>query len=177
MLCGEPGCVWPSLLTLLCAPRTPVGCSHPPILHPTMLLVHSPSIVASHNNRVILLSISSHAAVGVRSPSSVHLTLPFLPLTPPLWAGTGEAWSVDYLAEVIKFDHGYTTQVGEGGAGPCAAAPQVAAAGGRRCWEGPTCCTTVATAAGASPAGPSHCFPPWKPLCVRFPLGSTFFPH
>lgn len=26
-------------------------------------------------------------------------------------AGTGEAWSVDYLAEVIKFDHGYTAQV------------------------------------------------------------------
>lgn len=24
--------------------------------------------------------------------------------------GTGEAWSVDYLAEVIKFDHGYTAQ-------------------------------------------------------------------
>lgn len=35
--------------------------------------------------------------------------------TPFAPAGTGEAWSVDYLAEVIKFDHGYTAQVGAAG--------------------------------------------------------------
>jgi E3 ubiquitin-protein ligase TRIP12 len=37
------------------------------------------------------------------------LTRFFLALSPPL-AGTGEAWSAEYLAETIKFDHGYTSQ-------------------------------------------------------------------
>ena len=52
---------------------------------------------------------SSPAHPATLPPQPVP-TLTHPPSTPPRPAGTVERWSVEYLAEVLKFDHGYTAQ-------------------------------------------------------------------
>ena len=118
----------------------------------------------------LLCSDAGGQAVGGCVPPFAHNTRLCTSHT-----GTGEAWSVDYLAEVIKFDHGYTAQVGVQLAAAATAAAAAAAAAlpllplllllpPCRCCRCCCCCHCAAAATAPLLLG---CREPRLPPCVR----------